>query len=165
MVNFRIYRNSNYFISYEEIDWDSLEPTVLLGRYMKEKSTGILYCVKRLSLFRIGNNGYNIQPFDPFYLSYSEISETVSSFNLKTALKNYSYYRHTYSESNLVTDIIFRNLGDYQKAVKELGIDQTSIVEIPFSFQIESYLPRIRERFTGLLDNSKIGACLYNPGN
>ena len=163
MVNFRIHRNFNYFISYEEIDWDSLETLVLLGRFMKEKSTGNLYFVRRLSRVLIEKNGYIIQPSDPLY--YSPIPDTVSSVNLKEALIRSSYYRRTYSESNLVTDIIFRNLNDYRRAVKELGIDQTGIVDIPFSFQIEPYLSKIRERFEGLLDTSGISVCLYNSGN
>ncbi len=162
MVSFRIYNNSSRFIPYEKINWN-FGPTVLLGRYIREKSTGNLYFTRRLSRVILENNGYIIQPSDPY--SYFPNPDTVSSVNLDITLKNSSYYRRLYSESNLVTDIIFRNLNDYRKAVKELRIDQTCAVNIPFSFQIEPYLSKIRERFEGFLDTSGISACLYNSGD
>ncbi len=159
MVNFRIYEKSSHFIPYEEIDWNSLGPIVLLGRFIREKSTGISYLVKRLSQSHIRNRGYM------FSSSYHLIPEAISSFDLKTVLFGNASYKQSYSEPNLVTDIIFRNLNDYQSAIKELRIDQTFVMIIPYTFQIEPFIPRICRGFESLFNTSGISSYLYNPRN
>lgn len=158
MVNFRIYNNFNYFITYEEIDWDSLGLTIFLGRYIRDKSTGISYFVRRLSQSFIQNKGYIIVSSSG---TFSSTPDLITTTDLKTVFLSNSFYKRRNSEPNLVTDILFRNLNDYQRAVKELKIDQTKTVNIPYSFQIKPDIPKIQERFESLFNTSKVGVYLY----
>ena len=166
MVNFRIHGNfdhlfDNLVIPRDE-DWASLDTMVFLGRYMKEKSSGLLYRTRILYQhpdfktrgYHIDESSKNPRPIYPNHFPLRLPSQGLKDI--------YSYS----TRLHMTLDIIFRNREDYLKAEKELNICQTHSLEIPSIFsQLKVCTPEIYKRFENLVENMEETLYLYKPSN
>ncbi len=159
MVNFRTYKNFdnlfNSLATLKDEDWMSLEPTIFLGRYMREKSTGILYRSKIIYQRPNLKTGR-------YYVRESLPGHFPIKLSPRGLREIYSYS----SSLNITLDIIFRNREDYLKAEKELNICETHILEIPFLLsRLGSIISNIYEKFEDPRENKEEMLYLYKPNN
>lgn len=172
MVNFRICEDfdplfKNLVVPSDE-DWDSLRPTVLIGKYMRYKATGSLYRVRgiyhcpdfKTKGYRIRKSGY-----EPYFGSPDYFPVRFPSRDLKDIFQDFRLQHQSY-QSIITLSIIFRNDEDYLRAEEDLNICKTHVLDIPIlSSQLNAAIPKIYRRFENLVETRKEILYLYKPND